>query len=132
MIEYTFVESTHALAVLRARKRCRRDLSDRSHLGELRGGALLDRVQDEVAFVALACTSGAAEKVDVCNTGFSPCSCSCMMHNALTLLVVLRQPDLEHMRHALNIDATNEDVRGKHDVPGRIPKVLCRLVPLFL
>jgi hypothetical protein len=54
------------------------------------------------------------------------------MHSALTLLVILRQPDLEDVRHALDIDTTSEDIRGEHGILGRIPKVLCRLVPLSL
>jgi hypothetical protein len=71
MIEYRFVRSTHALAVLRARKRRRRDLGDRRHLDELRGEVHLNRIQYEVTFAALAGTGGSAEEVNVCSLCFS-------------------------------------------------------------
>jgi hypothetical protein len=72
MVEHrsVFQEHMYALAVLRARKRRRQDLGDCGDLDKLGDKALLDRVQDEMAFSTLAETDGLAETLYVCTLLF--------------------------------------------------------------
>jgi hypothetical protein len=130
IVEQRFVTSTHALAMLRARKRRQRDIGDRGDLGELRDEAPLDR--GPLRFGRHERCGREVGRLWLFGLAPCPCPCPCIIHNALTLLVILRQPDLEHMRHTIDIDTTSEDVRSEHDTLGGIPKFLRRLVPLLL